>query len=113
MGTKWTCFDNSSGYVCYHVTGEYFSFASSTGFKLFAELYTDFQYVNVHLHIMHFSTYMYIHGRAFCLECGVSWVQIPSEAIIFLWKSDCLPGILLLCWFVWPCLLLSSFLLHV
>ena len=65
-----------SGYVYYHITGEYFSFASSTGFKLFAELYTDIQY-NVHLHIMHFSPYMYIHGRAFCLECA--WSVVGSN----------------------------------
>ena len=113
MGTKWTCFDNSSGYVCYHVTGEYFSFGSSTGFKLFAELYTDIQYVNVHLHIMHFRTYMYV------VECSVKSVGVvgsnPTRGSSFVFgKVTAYPVFCcMVCLYAWPCLLLSSFLVHV
>ena len=52
--------------------------------------------------------YMYLSGRALCLECRVSWVRVPPEAAhCFLRKSDCLGCAVLLCLVV--CLLLSSF----
>ena len=49
-------------------------------------------------------------GRVFCLECGVSWVRIPSEAANLLWKSDCLGCAVLLCLVVCITLLASFFL---
>ena len=52
-------------------------------------------------------------GRALCLECRVSWGGTNPRQLIFLRKVTAL-GVLC-CFallFVWPCLLPSSFLLH-
>ena len=51
-------------------------------------------------------------GRPFCLECRVSWVQVPPEAAHFFGKNDCLGCAVLLCFVVCLTLLASFFLLH-
>ena len=55
-----------------------------------------------------------VHGRALCLECGVSWVRVPPETAHFSFKK-CLPWVCLCyfaCFFLLPSFFISHYHVH-